>query len=292
MTDLIPEHLTWLSTSTRPNTVDARRSLLERASRELPHGLDKAHPTELSEFLTRRRKHRDGVRPWSAATRRVYDSHLREFYGWGVLFGWYASSPMAHLRRPREPKRAPRPVTDAELARALELSPEPWRTGVLLAAYGGLRCCEIAALTRAEVTEAHIRVTGKGGHIRMVDTAPLLWQLLEHRPPGLLVPGRRGQFKRLATAQRSHWLRIGMPDITLHRFRHWFATTLLTAGADIRVVQELMGHASLATTQLYTAVVDSRRRAAVRLLPEMGHGPALIRPVPPATAAEENVRGQ
>jgi integrase/recombinase XerC len=68
-----------------------------------------------------------------------------------------------------------------------------------------------------------------------------------------------------------------MPGVHLHRFRHWFATTLLRNGADLRTVQELMGHSSILTTQGYTQVVSETRERAIRSLPPiMQTGPASL----------------
>ena len=161
----------------------------------------------------------------------------------------------------------------------------------MLAAYAGLRCCEIAAICREDITDAHVRVRhGKGNKPRAVDTSPVLWDYVRNRPPGHLVRGLRGrpiQGSTLTQEQHEHWVNVGMPTVHLHRFRHWFATTHLTEGADIRTVQELMGHASIDTTEPYLKVVDRQRRAAVRLLPVLPpiggeHQPGDSRLVPTA----------
>jgi site-specific recombinase XerD len=92
-------------------------------------------------------------------------------------------------------------------------------------------------------------------------------------PAGLLVHSATGlamSAQRLTGMQRPVWARIGQPHQHLHRFRHWFATTLLRNGADIRTVQELMRHRSILSTQGYTAVTSPQRQAAIQLLPDLG----------------------
>jgi integrase len=280
MTDLIPLHLNWLRAGGRsPRTVEERQRVLVRAERELPWGLEEAAPDEIAEHFARRKA-------WKPATRSVNFSHLHQFYRWAVLTGHLTGDPMVHLIRPATPRHVPKPVTEDQLARAMA-APDWLRTAVILAAYPGLRCSEIAAARREDVTADHIRVVGKGQKVAMVDLAPLAWEYLRDRPPGPLVTmrGRQMDGRELTHRQHYWWAKLGLA-VTLHCFRHWCATTMLRAGADIRTVQEHMRHASLATTQGYTLVVDAQRRAAVRLLPApVGHEPAANRLVPQAAEA-------
>lgn len=82
--------------------------------------------------------------------------------------------------------------------------------------------------------------------------------------------GRPFSRKVIERRTREWGRRAGVADCTPHRFRHTFATNLLEAGVDIRVIQVLLGHADIATTALYTKVADARTVAAVRLLPSFG----------------------
>lgn len=266
--DLIEKHLKELDTSGfSGRTIYDRRRLLVRVTEALPWGIGEASSDELADWFAGRQ--------WSRSTRSTYWMHLTSFYDWAVANDELSLNPLARLKRPKTPRHVPDPVTDLELQQAVERSPEqPWRMATMLAAYAGLRCCELAVIERADISEdtVHIR-RGKGEKPRMVDTSPILWEYVRDRPPGPLVRGVRGRpilGRTITQEQHEHWSAIGMASVHLHRFRHWFATSLLRLGVDIRTVQELMGHASLATTQAYTLVVSATRRAAVRLLPSLG----------------------
>lgn len=272
MTDLIERHLTWLRQvrHAAETTVHSRGALLHRADRALPYGLDNSDENELAAFLSQ----------WRGWSRTTYDTHLRGFYQWGVRFGHLTLDPMAELARPAPGPRVPHPCTDDELAIALTAPQWPWRRAVLLAAYGGLRCAEICSVTTDDLRDGWLTVLGKGGKTRAVPLGgPALADIEAYGP-------RRGHLLQDANGQplAAHILtdrwgrmrhRLGLrQSVTMHSFRHWFASSTLSLGADIRTVQELLGHASLNTTQGYTQVTDARRLAAVAALPVLGHEPA------------------
>lgn len=265
MSDLIPRHLDHLEGAGKsPRTLQARQRLLEHAHRHLPYGLDEAHCDEIAAYL--------GTPGWSAWTRSTYWSHLRGYYRWGVKVGELTLDPMSVLDRPPAGECLPDPVTDDELAQALARSPvQPWGLAVMLAAYAGLRCCELVRLRREDVTVDELRIrVGKGGRAAVVPTSPVLWAYLRDRPRGLLVTtatGRPNTAHYLTSSQYQHWQRIGLPEVHLHRFRHWYGTTLLRMGADLRTVQELMRHRSIMSTQGYTLIVSEQRSNAIRTLP-------------------------
>ncbi len=181
------------------------------------------------------------------------------------------------LRGPRLKKGLPRPVTPDEavnLAALVEgLAGEDWigarDRAVLLLLYGsGLRIAEALALTGRDAQPGEVlRVTGKGGKQRVVPVLPITragladyvrlcpWPMSANAPlfrgakGGPLSPGMVQ--RAMAQARRA----LGLPDTaTPHALRHSFATHLLSAGADLRSLQELLGHASLGSTQIYTQV--------------------------------------
>jgi integrase/recombinase XerC len=190
---------------------------------------------------------------------------------------------LAAVRTPKLPRSLPKPLSiiDAKRMAEVELrageAREPWiiarDAAVLGLLYGsGLRIAEALGLTRnvAPLADA-LTVTGKGNKSRMVPVLPQVAKLiadyvalcpLDLPPDGPLFVGARGgplspRIVQLAMARLRGAL--GLPDsATPHALRHSFATHLLARGGDLRAIQELLGHASLSTTQIYTAV-DSER---------------------------------
>lgn len=196
------------------------------------------------------------------------------------------------LRGPRIKKGLPRPVTPDEAVNLADmidgLSGGDWigarDRAVLLLMYGsGLRIAEALSLTGRDVPLGEVlQVTGKGGKQRMVPVLPITraavaeyvrlcpWPLSAKEPlfrgakGGTLSPGMVQ--RAMAQARRA----LGLPDTaTPHALRHSFATHLLSAGADLRSLQELLGHASLGSTQIYTRVdaaslLENHRKAHPR----------------------------
>ncbi|AYF31462.1 hypothetical protein CSH63_29255 [Micromonospora tulbaghiae] len=253
---ILDEHVTALRAAGRsPRTIEAREQVIRQLGRTA------GDPCRLT---TRDLQVWLATPGWSAWTLATYQMHVRGFYGWLAAAGHRADDPTAALLRTRTPQDTPKPVTDAELAHALAVGREPWLTAVLLAAYAGLRCGDIAALTRADVTERTITIRrGKGGKDAVLPCHPKIWEAVAERGPGPLVPvGRRYLSNRAA----AYFTSIGLPGVHMHRFRHYYATALLRRGVNIRVVQRLMRHSSLATTAKYLAVDDAEAFAAVNEL--------------------------
>ncbi|MBW7920694.1 MAG: tyrosine recombinase XerC [Rubellimicrobium sp.] len=180
-------------------------------------------------------------------------------------------------RAPRYLARLPRPLPEdaarAMLDRAGVLAEEPWiaarDAAVVALLYGaGLRISEALALKGRDAPLPEVlRITGKGGRERLVPVLPALARAVEDyrrlcpqalTPDGPLFRGVRGGALNPRTVQKAvEALRLGMglpATATPHALRHSFATHLLAAGGDLRTIQELLGHASLSTTQAYTAV--------------------------------------
>ena len=268
MSDLIEAYLIHLAAAGySQETTRERRYVLARADEDLPHGLEAAAAGELEKWFTRRN--------WARWTRYTYFEHLNGFYAWAVARGWLDWSPMNDLVRPRTPRNEPRPASEQQLAIALGM-PRPWRTAVLLAAVQGLRCAEIARLSRDDVTVEWLPVLRKGGKTQLLPTHPLVYAELAALPPGPAVPrsiGGHFRPKGLSIAASRQLTLAGLAELTLHWFRHRYATMSLLprdlggAGADVRTVQDLLGHQSLASTQVYTQVTSAQRRAAVLALP-------------------------
>ena len=197
-----------------------------------------------------------------------------------------ASAAAVHaVRTPRSKRPLPRPLTEGDAVRAVhtiaDLSDEPWvglrDKALLTLLYGcGLRISEALTLNRAAAPFGEtLHVTGKGSKQRLVPVLPLVRDAvaaylaacpLDPGPAGPLFLGTRGGRLDPAVAQKQvRRLRalLRLPETaTPHALRHSFATHLLAGGGDLRSIQELLGHASLATTQRYTEV-DAERLLAV-----------------------------
>ncbi|MGE0282606.1 MAG: tyrosine recombinase XerC [Rhizobiaceae bacterium] len=186
------------------------------------------------------------------------------------------------LRAPKQPKSLPKPLTVVDARRVVatdeQLAEEPWiatrNAAILTLLYGlGLRISEALTLKGSDLQlgEAILRVTGKGNKTRLVPVLPLATQAVaEYRklcPYHLsadapLFRGVKGGQLNPAIVQREMAkLRsaLNLPETaTPHALRHSFATHLLGRGGDLRTIQELLGHASLSTTQIYTGVDTAR----------------------------------
>ncbi len=207
-------------------------------------------------------------------------SAVRSFHTWLAEAEGLDCPAIQLVRAPKVPPRLPRPV-DPTAARALitavEDHPEPWiaarDAAALTLIWGaGLRISEALGLDRrvAPLGES-VRVIGKGNKARDVPVLPAARDAVARYlalcpyapgPDGPLFLGARGKRldpavlrKAMARARQG----LGLPaSATPHALRHAFATHLLAAGGDLRAIQELLGHASLSTTQVYTAVDETR----------------------------------
>ena len=183
------------------------------------------------------------------------------------------TDPTRHLPKTKVPKRQARPVPTADLRVALTCADEPIRTWLVLAAYMGLRCAEIAGMKREDVTEVDARLylsgVGKG-------QKPYRLPVPEHVVPVLLphLSGRTGPLWRTAPGGRpsrpkdvseqvvKFFRRIGMP-YTLHQLRHSFGTAMYGQTKDLLLVQDVMRHENPASTRLYVATASPAAAAAL-----------------------------
>jgi integrase/recombinase XerC len=197
--------------------------------------------------------------------RRTELSNVRQFYRWALLERLIADDPTLRLPNPRVTRGLPRPISDADLLTAIEGADAQTRAILGLAAFAGLRACEIARLDWSEVgfgdRTPHIRVVdGKGGHGRIVPISGALTEILreqqQRRGPvirrldGCAGPNKPHRVSSLA----NDYLHEGGIRETLHQLRHRFASSAYQASRDIRAVQDLLGHASPTTTSRYAAV--------------------------------------
>ena len=213
---------------------------------------------------------------------------MRSFFAYLDKNGLAHNASIASVKTPKLPRSVPKALSEDDMADLLEAESERDRdlwldlrdSAVLILLYGaGLRIGEALALTKAQVDELlasgndTLAVTGKGNKTRLVLLLPQALQALkayreacpwlaEAGPTDRVFVGARGGAldpaivqKRVREIRRS----LGLADsVTPHALRHSFATHLLGAGGDLRTIQELLGHASLSTTQRYTDVDAAR----------------------------------
>ena len=214
----------------------------------------------------------------TTVARRV--SALRSFYRFCGRTGRIDINDLSWLRAPRPPKSVPKPVSEEDaralLAAIFRRRGDDWAKqrdfALLMMLYGsGLRISEALDLTRRDVPLGDwLRITGKGGKIREVPVLPAIAEAVaayvgacpfDGGPDAPLFVSARGNAFGARAAQRlveSLRLELSLPaHVTPHALRHAFATHLLGNGADLRAIQELLGHASLSTTQRYTNVDEA-----------------------------------
>lgn len=207
-------------------------------------------------------------------------SAVRSFYTWLDEAEGIDCAAIHAVRSPKLPARLPRPVPEAG-ARAVVASvsagAEPWiaardQAALTLIWGSGLRISEALGLRQGDAPLAEvIRVTGKGAKQREVPVLPAARQAVAHyralcpyapgRSAALFLGARGGPLnpRLLQKAMAAARMALGLPaSATPHALRHSFATQLLAAGGDLRAIQELLGHASLSSTQVYTGVDETR----------------------------------
>jgi integrase/recombinase XerC len=214
---------------------------------------------------------------------------MRSFFAFGQREGWLAANPAKPLRSPKRPRSLPKFLTGDEIARLLA-APQPEAPGGLrdraileLMYSAGVRVRELVNIDDGDLDleNATVRVRGKGRRERLgivgshARAAIGTWLAARPRPRGVPAGdprparssrplftnklGGRLSVRGVARLLEKHLATAGLTGrASPHTLRHSFATHLLDAGADIRSVQELLGHKSLVTTQIYTHVTTSR----------------------------------
>lgn len=206
---------------------------------------------------------------WTAVT---YYTHLTSIYRWLVEVGSLPVDPMSHIRRPRRPRPHPQPLTQAELAAVLDGTTGHLRAFILLASLAGLRSHEVAKVRGEDVDAGAIYVDGKGGQAATVPTHPDLWDLAQSFPrqgywfPSPVREGQPYSAQQVGALVARRFREVGIEHGSIHRLRATYGTELLRKGSNLRIVQTLMRHASLAITERYLGVSEEERAAAIRSL--------------------------
>jgi integrase/recombinase XerD len=268
----------WLEDGLSKNTLESyRRDLAQLAAFVKGRGLDSASEADLFSFLATRAGRA------SSAARRL--SSLKRFYQYCLRERRIAADPTLRLDSPKAPRRFPKSLSEADIE-ALLAAPDPNTAlglrdrAMLEVLYAtGLRVSELVALKTFETSldAGVVRVLGKGAKERLVplgeEAIDWVKRYLGEARPGLL--GRRSTDALFVTARgaamtrQAFWHNLkrfgarAIPGKSLspHVLRHAFATHLINHGADLRVVQMLLGHADISTTQIYTHVARERMKA-------------------------------
>jgi integrase/recombinase XerD len=271
--------LALLATSRAPKTVEAYRRDLTALGAWLDRPIGQVTTEQLEGYLAELRA--AGLSP-ATIGRRV--AAVRSFFRHQTLLGARADNPAAEIELPRRRRTLPRTLSPAEAERLVEAangtSPRALRDRALVELlYGaGLRVSEAVGLDKSSVDldGRLVRCIGKGSKERIVPVGrqavtALRRYLSRGRPfldsrhrPELFLNAKGGALTRagafLILRQLAERAGLEPERVHPHLLRHSFATHLLEGGADLRSVQEMLGHADLATTELYTHVSDRRRR--------------------------------
>ncbi|HVU63721.1 MAG TPA: tyrosine recombinase XerC [Phycisphaerales bacterium] len=234
-----------------------------------------------------------GTKEYSAATMARKIATLRSFYKWSNRRGYTKTNPMTAIRTPRQAKRLPKAITVEQIEKLLATPSEKDVLGLrdramLETLYStGIRVSELVGLNAEDLDEPGecLRVRGKGKKERMVplgthamgavkkyvemmqsDSRTAAWwngETGKARPLFVNKHGKRLSSRSVRRKLDKYLISAGLdPDISPHTLRHSFATHLLENGADLRSVQELLGHQSLSTTQIYTHLTTQRLQTA------------------------------
>jgi len=251
----------------------------------------------VAEFLAGLREGDEEHPPLAASSAGRAVVAVRGLHAFAVAEGLAPSDPARQVRPPPPPRRLPRAISVSDVERLLDAAaggggPRPLRDRALLELLyaTGARISEATALdvddldlaargARPAALPAAVRLSGKGDKQRIVPVGSFAREALERylvgaRPalaaaarrtassPAVFLNARGGRLTRQGAwaALRAAAARAGIAEVSPHTLRHSFATHLLDGGADVRVVQELLGHASVTTTQVYTLVTVERLR--------------------------------
>lgn len=258
MDELSQDHVAWLERQNdrSPKTLDSRRRVL----RSLPNA-GTATREQVEEWWESRAH-------LSTGTRAVDLSHLRGFYHWCQAYDRRRDDPSIRIRPPRVSNRIPKKASRADVETLLDGTlPPDLRRAFLLGVYAGMRVAESAALHWDDIDHDASTITvreGKGGKSRVIDISPMLIDWLGRRQPGNVVTAGNEPYTAAQLQRKlNRAIRAAGLNITTHALRHRWGMLAYQTSGDLLAVAEMMGHASVSTTQIYAqASSDVKKKIA------------------------------
>lgn len=259
-------HIAWChERNLRPQTIEGKRNILRRYAR----ALERDDPTHATAVDTR--EWWAGRQRMQPQTRATELANVRGFYQWAIFEGIRDDDPTARLQRPRLRRGLPRPISERDLAFALIRPPERIAAWLYLGAYAGLRVGEMAALRGEHIVDIEdgrgiLVVDGKSIEQRIVPMHPFVEQALPPIRRGWMFPANT-DIGRVKAWTVSHKIASYLHDLDIeatgHSLRHRFLTQLYQQTHDLRMCQDVAGHASPDTTARYTKWAPATASAAI-----------------------------
>lgn len=267
----LDEHLTQWTLDMRAQsfsgrTINERVRIVRQFGRSIDTDVLAVQPDAITSFLVN-----DDLK---ASSRDTYFRALTAWFTWAQGRRIIIASPMERVARPHLPPTSPRPAPVIHVERVLTSDiREATRMKILLGVYAGLRAHEIARFQGEflDIQAQIMTIPGKGGRIDTLPVHPSILSEAQFFPqrgywfPSPKYPDRPVRADSVSTVISHAFARLDT-SVTAHQLRHTFATELLRKGVDVRIVQTLMRHESLATTARYTRVDIDQQRAALKTL--------------------------
>lgn len=264
MTELLDHYREWLSASgasgrTIESRVSGAKRLLDIAGTDNPVDISPEHTIRLMANVPKR------------SSKSTYYHHAARFAEWCATRGMHVTFTEG-VPKPKTRRGTPRPISAAELSAAMLVADTRAAMMLRLAAFAGLRVSEIGRMRGEDITVDTLYVVGKGDKPAEVPLHPSIASHADSFPShGWWFPNRRGEpsDRNLVWRTMVRPLRKVGSEATPHQVRHFYGTSLLAGGNDLRTVQTLLRHSDLSSTQIYTQVSDDMRRRAIASLPDI-----------------------
>jgi len=258
-------------------TIENRRILLRALAAQT--GKPPAEITRDDLLARMGRKRVDGT-PIAASSMQRERSDLQSFFAWAKEHHYIPKNPAKKLPKVTVPRTKPRPLTISQVEAMLTSGAyRRTRIMILLGLYQGLRAHEIAKFQGTDIdwSSNTVHVLGKGGKSSTLPLHPIVAAIASTMPTGYWFPSRASRqdrsphigYKAVSDLMTRAIRRAGITDqrLTGHSLRHAYGTELVAGGVDIRIVQELLRHESLNSTQIYTNVTEQQKAAGQAVLP-------------------------